>query len=88
MYKLGLAYLEGKRVPQNIDKGMELLVVSAMLGYGEALYTAGIILLKGEIVPLDQHQGLMFLNPAAAGDIDNKVHEGAVKLLESLKTGN
>lgn len=85
MYKLGLAYLEGNGVAQDIDKGMELLVVSAMLGYGEAMYTAAIILLKGEIVPRDPNQALFFLQQAAVGDVEDKIHEGAVKLLEHLK---
>lgn len=87
LFQFGMAYLEGKGVAKDIDKAMELLIVSAMLGYGDAMYVAGVLLLKGEIVPQDLQQAYIFLEQAANGDIEGKVNPEAAKLVAQMKAG-
>jgi len=84
LYKLGSMLVEGQGVVQYVDKGMEMLMVSAILGFGPAMYKAGIILLEGKLVPKDAEQAMTYIELAAKPDLEGNVVPEAELLIKKL----
>ena len=57
-YIMGLLYIEGKKVLQNYDLGIEWLTRAAMQGHKDAQFKLAAIYHQGEIVPKDEQQAV------------------------------
>lgn len=57
-YIMGLLYIEGKKVLQNYDLGIEWLTRAAMQGHKDAQFKLAAIYHQGEIVPKDEQKAV------------------------------
>ena len=64
-YYLGIMYLEGKGVPQDIGEAIRFFSLSAEQGHRTAQYLLGNIYLKGEYVKKDVTEAMKWLQRAA-----------------------
>lgn len=67
-YLLGIIYLEGEIVPQNMKKAFQWFSESANKGYPPAQYTTANFYLRGEVIPADQKTGFILVQRAAEQD--------------------
>lgn len=70
---LGLAYLTGKGVPQNVKHGYDLMIRAAKQGNAAAQYNMGVIYRKGSGVAPNMQEALKWFNLSASNGYEQAV---------------
>ena len=80
-YQLGVLYLEGNCVDQDINRSLNCFLMAASLNHVESIYMLGVLYLEGTHIEKDIETAEYYLSMAAKQN-----HQEAQKLLDSINS--